>query len=132
MVNEPHYKKVEREAIEKLDALMSLPLLEHQDAIDYDKEFDPWRLFPSLYGSYSSEFDDLAIEVLADVCDGYRQGQRSDLASEIFREMLCTSGLCEYGTSPRACFPTTSFKQRLPALIEKWDEYRRLKWGAET
>lgn len=125
---EEWYLKAQREASEKLDALLAIPQMDPHDRRDDDLEFDPWRLFPCLYGSYSSEFDDLAIEVLTDIRDGYKPGQRADLASEMFREMLCTSDLCEYGTSPRACFPTTAFEKRLPALIEKWTEYRRLKW----
>lgn len=127
-MSEPYYMRVEREAVEKLDALLAVPQMDPSERRDCDTEFDPWRLFPSLYGSYSSEFDDLAIEVLCSIRDGYKPGQRRDLASEMFREMLCTTGLCSYGTSPRACFPTTGFAQRLPALIEKWTEYRRLQW----
>lgn len=131
-MDEPYYVKVDREAVEKLDAIMALPQVDPNDPNDYDKEFHPWRLFPALYGSYSSEFDDLAIAVLSDVRDGYKPGQRNDLASEMFREMLCTSGLCNYGTSPRSCFPTTGFAKRLPVLIEKWTAYKNFVWGDET
>ncbi len=50
------------------------------------------------------------------------------LAHEMFREMLCTKGLCDYGTSPRVCFPTQQFKKLLPQLIEKWKAYYKLQW----
>ena len=131
-MEEPWYVKEDRAAVEHLDALMALPMPDPQNPQDYDKEFDPWNLFPFLYGSYSSEFDDLAIEVLSNLRDGFPDHMRRDLAAEMFREMLCTAHLCDYGTSPRVCFPTQGFKTRLPALIEKWTEYRRLKWDDEN
>lgn len=55
--------------------------------------------------------------------------RRDDLGADIFREMLCVSDLCSYGTSPRVCFPTQPFKALLPALIEKWRAYAVLVWG---
>lgn len=98
------------------------------DGVAYpEDEFDPWSLFPCLYGSYSSCFDKLAVDVLTDLKNStYR---REDLASEIFREMLCTANLCDYGTSPRVCFPTESFKALLPELIGRWTEYGNAHWG---
>lgn len=89
--------------------------------------FDPWEMFPAVYGSYSSEFDRLAIDVLTDIEHGTRY--RTDLAAEMFREMLCTAGMCDYGTSPRTCFATAPFKAVLPRLIERWREFTDLRWG---
>ena len=123
--------KVDREAGEKLAALLALPMPENSDMLGIEGEFCPWELFPSLYGSYSSEFDELAIEVLCNIRDGWKPDQRNDLAAEMFREMLCTAHLCDYGTSPRSCSPTTRFGELLPALIEKWTAYSRLAWGDE-
>jgi hypothetical protein len=120
---------MEPNVFESLDALLALAQPDPNEPRDYDTEFDPWRLFPALYGAYSSDFDDLAIAVLSDLRDGYRHGQRRDLAAEMFREMLCTAELCDYGTSPRACFPVREFSERLPALIDKWTEYRKITWG---
>jgi hypothetical protein len=95
--------------------------------------FDPWEIFPSLYGSYSSEFDDMAILVLDNVLNG-RFGAKDGegLAHEMFREMLCTAGLCNYGTSPRGCFPhhaVDGIVELLTALLAKWREYRAAEWG---
>jgi hypothetical protein len=49
-MSESFYVKAEREAVEKLTAILAKPLSEY-DVRSVD-EFDPWELFP-LYGSYS-------------------------------------------------------------------------------
>lgn len=125
-MSEPYYVKVEREAVEKVTALLAKPISEYDTPSIED--FDPWELFP-LYGSYSSDFDELALDVLRELRDG--QKKRDDLAAEIFREMLCNLHLCDYGTSPRVCFPTTGFKTLLPQLIEKWEAYSEHAWREE-
>lgn len=90
--------------------------------------FDPWELFPALYGSYSSDFDECAIDVLKEILSGKKV--RDDLGAEMLREMLCRAELCGYGTSPRVCFPTSAFLPQLPALIEKWEAYSAVAWGS--
>jgi len=89
-------------------------------------EFDPWEIFPCLHGSYDSRFDECAIDVLTEVMNFDRK--REDLGADMFREMLCNLNLCDYGTSPRVCFPTTAFKEVLPELIEKWKQHAELAW----
>lgn len=90
--------------------------------------FDPWEdLFPAIYGSYSSDFDECAIDVLKEVLSGKKV--RDDLGAEMFREMLCRADLCGYGTSPRVCFPTGAFRPLLPVLIEKWTAYSAVAWA---
>jgi hypothetical protein len=117
----------ERKAAAQVTELLALPNMPADRVCGAGECFEPWDLFPCLYGSYSSEFDEMAIEVLLDLKEGTRT--RTDLASEMFREMLCTSDLCNYGTSPRTCFPTQAFKSVLPALIERWIEYAEIQWG---
>ena len=91
-------------------------------------EFDPWDIFP-LYGSYSSEFDDMAISTLTDLLNStYTSRERYGLAQEMFREILCDMELCEYGTSPRSCWANESFKTILPEYISKWKQYNKLQW----
>ena len=124
---ESHYAKLEREAAQRAQALLARPMSSDANMMGCEGEFDPWDLFPCLYGSYSSEFDRLAIEVLCDIRDGTHK--RDDLSAEIFREMLCTANLCDYGTSPRVCFATERFGELLPALIERWRAYSVLAWG---
>ena len=116
-------------AIDILRHQLTLPICPDPQQM-CDEYFDPWAAFPSLYGSYSSEFDDMAIEVLESIAG---QEYRSEpLSHQMFREMLCTAGLCEYGTSPRTCFPDygTKFADILPVLIEKWNAYRAAAWTA--
>ena len=120
------YEEQERKAVAAVDAALALPAIPDDGAYSDGECFDPWDLFPCLYGSYSSAFDDMAIEVLSDIRDGTHN--RTDLAGEMFREILCTAGLCDYGTSPRVCFASSTFKPRLPQLIDRWREYSAIHW----
>jgi len=120
----------EKDAAKKVAELLALPPIPSDGLYSIGECFDPWELFPAVYGSYSSEFDELAIAVLEDIRDGTHL--RDDLANEIFREMLCTSDLCTYGTSPRVCFATREFAPLLPKLIEKWREYASIKWKSSA
>lgn len=123
------YEQRELSANAAVDALLALPPIPADGFYSDGECFDPWSLFPCLYGSYSSAFDDMAIEVLADIRDSTHK--RTDLAAEMFREMLCTLGHCNYGTSPRVCFASEGFKKSLPRLIERWQEYAKIKWTDE-
>ena len=116
----------QKEAAARVEAEMAKRLPEYDGDLG-DDVFDPWSLFPCLYGIYNSEFDELAIDVLAGLRD--KRFARDDLAGEMFREMLCTAELCDYGTSPRVCFTTPDFKELLPRLIEMWKSYRNVMWG---
>lgn len=108
---------------------LALPVIQkNTDAYyDHDEIFDPWEIFPSIYGSYSEEFDDMAILVLENMLQGSNTGE--SLAHEMFREMLCVAGLADYGTSPRTCFPEYGVKDALTALLAKWREYRTVEWS---
>jgi hypothetical protein len=120
------YEELERKVGDAVDALLTRPPIPEDGMYSDGDCFDPWDLFPCVYGSYSSEFDDMAIEVLSDIRD--KTYNRTDLAAEMFREMLCTAGLCDYGTSPRVCFPSAVFKEKLPQFIERWREYSKIRW----
>jgi hypothetical protein len=121
------YEKRAHEAIVALDALLALPSIPADGMFSDGECFAPWDLLPCVYGTYSRAFDDLALAVLSNLHDGTYN--RADLAAEMFREMLCTTGLCDYGTSPRVCFASTEFKERLPRLIERWREYSQIHWS---
>ncbi len=101
-----------------------LPTSGNEDGYVED-QFDPWDDI-GLFGCYSSEFDDLAIAVLTDM----HSGEFTDrgLAGEMFRELLCRQDLCEYGTSPRCCWPFGTFREALPEIIQKWDALRAIRW----
>ncbi|UWQ29932.1 hypothetical protein [Leisingera sp. M523] len=113
----------------RVQAVLAKPLALPGEIATTD-DFDPWELFPAIYGSYDSEFDRCAIEVLCEVRDGERR--RGDLAADMFREMLCTAELCDYGSSPRVCFPTMEFRALLPDLISKWREYSQATWEEQV
>lgn len=93
--------------------------------------FDPWEILPCFYGSYSSAFDDVAILVLENIRDEkFGEAAGEGVAHEMFREVLCTYNLCDYGTSPRGCFPNwgSGFEHTLDDLIDKWRQYRTAQW----
>lgn len=120
-----------REAAQKVAAEMAKPMPEYyEDAGDH--VFDPWELFPCIYGTYSEAFDDMALVVLRNIilASEWRHDEQApeDLAHEIFREMLCTADLCEYGTSPRVCFATPDFAELLPQLVDRWDKLAAIRW----
>lgn len=125
-MTELHVHKVQREAAERLQAILARP--DRQRDFPLEDEFDPWDIFPCLLGCYSKAFDDLAIEVLEAVRD--KRIESESLAHQMFREILCTAELCDYGSSPRACFATAEFEQLLPVLIDRWKVYRHLQWGS--
>ena len=120
----------QNEAIAALKAELERPVGRELDWRNPDF-FDPWRLFEGMiYGSYNSDFDDMAILVLDNIANQRWGGDAGEgLAHEMFREMLCVINLCDYGTSPRGCFPTPEFRELLPALLAKWREYREVEWA---
>lgn len=92
-----------------------------------DGVFDPWEIIGCMYGSYSDGFDICAIHVLEELLA--KKADRDDLASYMFREVLCKLDLCDYGTSPRVCFATPQFYATLPELIAKWKAFSTVQWG---
>lgn len=120
-----HWQR-QKEAAAKVAEMMKRPLLDelYSDS-DFSSPFDPWELTP-IYGTYSSDFDDCAIDVLEEIRD--KRKVRDDLGAEMFREMLCRMELCDYGTSPRVCFSTPDFAEILPAFIEKWKAFSAQHW----
>lgn len=124
------WKKADIEAAEKVRAALALSLPVDEYDSGQEKSFDPWEeIFPAVYGSYSSEYDDCALTVLRDLRDEKFGESRNDLAAEMMREMLCKMDLCEYGGSPRGCWATPEFAELIPDLIAKWEAYHEIKWG---
>lgn len=126
------------QAGEKLRALLAKPIdVEGEPWLKGTGDlFDPWDLFPSLYGSYSSEFDDMAILVLENIlAKRWGADHGEGLAHQMFREMLCNAYLCDYGTSPRGCFPNwgvDGIEDLLTQLLSKWKEYRAAEWESDS
>lgn len=123
-----YYEKARKAATDRLNEELAKPFdaEPRADGVTYgEDEFDPWSLFPSVYGSYSKAFDDLALRVLRNIQE--REFEDDDLAAEIFREMLCTADFCSYGTSPRVCFWDLD-QVLLAALIDRWTEWSSRTW----
>ena len=122
------WTKHEKAASDKVKAAMDKGLPPDRDEIYSSQFFDPWRdVIGCMYGDYNSEFDDCALGVLRDLRD-QRTAWILDLSSEMFREVLCNLSLCSYGTSPRSCFPTESFAELLPSLIDMWQARSEMLW----
>lgn len=130
MTEEPWYQRVDREAAERVAAELAKPMPEERDDLMDADRFHPWNILPAIHGNYSSDFDDCAIEVLTALIENNFNG-RHDLAAEMLREMLCVANLCDYGSSPRVCFPTPGFAALLPELLARWKDYYQLHWGQE-
>lgn len=121
--------RAQEHAATKVRDILSRTMPETRDMLGLGDVFDPWDIFPAVYGTYCSSFDQCAIDVLSEIVNGKRV--REDLGADMLREMLCTADLCSYGTSPRVCFPSTQFKELLPELIEKWITYEKISWGED-
>jgi len=122
--------EVDIKAAEKVRQALAFPLPETQYDCGAEGFFDPWGIFPCFYGNYSGEFDQMAITTLERLRD--RVFEPEDLAAQMFREYLCVHHLCDYGSSPRVCFPTSQFEPLLPDLIKKWRAYSAIHWGQDV
>lgn len=111
----------------RVEALLVLPIVELNEIAGVGEFFDPWSLFPGVYGIYCEDFDQCAIEILNDLTN--QRFERQDLGARMFREMLCTASLCMYGTSPRTCFPTPDFLPLVSRFMGKWKDYAFAQWG---
>lgn len=114
------------EALTRIRQFITEPLYDPDSPWD-DNGGSPWEaVFPVLYGTYSQEFDLVALHVLEGIRT--RTVQDEQVAHEMLREMLCEQGLCEYGVSPRSCWPVPEFEAELPALIEQWRAWSAAYW----
>ena len=103
------------------------------NAEDEDGEYwDPWEALGLRCLSYNSEIDQNAIDVLRGIGDKL---YNSDIAArtglpaqyvELLQSIFCGSDWCEYGTSPRGCFPMAD---DFPALIAAWEAFYERRWG---
>lgn len=94
--------------------------------------WDPWDALGIGCASYNSGIDQNAINVLCGIrdklfCDDIaeRYGM-SALHVELFQSIFCSADWCEYGTSPRGCFPED--REGFPALIAAWEAYFKRRW----
>jgi hypothetical protein len=55
------WEKLESEAADKVREILARPMPKSSDTIGIVGEFEPWDIFPAIYGSYSTDFDKCAI-----------------------------------------------------------------------
>jgi hypothetical protein len=117
---------------EELEAALAKPLpCEECDYIVHSETFDPWDdVIKGIYGSYSSESDDLMIAALKAVRDKrtFEFIDERGFAGEFALYVLSGHGLTEYGTSPRGAWPDDALADLWQPLIDKWEAYARDQW----
>ena len=97
---------------------------------DWDGSYwDPWESLGLRCCSYNAVIDIAAIRVLESV----QAGQfGTDIAGidpvlvELLKSIFCSHNWCEYGTSPRGCFPMD--REGFHLLIDGWKAYYGRKW----
>jgi hypothetical protein len=102
---------------------------------DENSEYwDPWEALGLGCCSYSGDADDNALAVLRGIRDGLYStdiAKRTGLTSshvELLQGIFCSADWCEYGTSPRGCWPVD--REGFPALIAAWEAYYQRHWGS--
>lgn len=107
----------------------------------YDQEgneyYNPWNAMGVHCGGYGGDVDWDIIRVLR-IIGGPRESSRYnlDIAKEtglapnhveLIQYLLCSADWCDYGTSPRGCFP--NYGNDFAALIAAWEGYYVHHWG---
>lgn len=96
--------------------------------------WDPWEALGLDCMSYNSEIDTAAINVLKGIASEKRY--TTDIASkykidpllvEFLQSIFSGSNWCEYGTSPRGCWPID--RDGFHLIIEAWEAYYERHWG---
>lgn len=114
---------------EKLEAALAKP--DQYDTVGDPDCFDPWEdVITGIYGSYSSESDDLMLAALCAVRDKetFDFIKRRGFAGEFALYVLAGHGLLEYGMSPRGGWPDHEIADLWQPLIDKWEAYDRIAW----
>lgn len=103
-----------------------------EDAQSHTEVFDPWNdVIEGIYGSYSSESDEIMIAALKAVRDRttFEFVKERGFVAEFVLYVLSGHGLTEYGTSPRGGWIEPSIKDLWQPLIDKWESYANIMWG---
>jgi len=116
----------------KLKAALDKPLPEDGQSV-HDEVFDPWSdVIEGIYGSYSSESDDLMIGALKAVRDKTTFDFIRDqgFAGEFALYVLAGHRMTEYGTSPRGAWADFAIEDLWQPLIDKWEAYAKIVWSS--
>lgn len=99
-----------------------------------DAEFDPWTRLGVRCGGYSSDQDDLGIAIFEIIIEDF-PAYCTDIAArvgvspahvELWQYILCSAGLCEYGSSPRGCWPVNDDDAK--KFLQDWKAFRDDSW----
>jgi hypothetical protein len=124
-LSEYHYEKIRDERFAEL-----LALLRTDDPEECS--FDPWELFPAVYGSYSEDHGEAAIEALQRVLKVKEFSGPPTIGVELFMEMLCTQELAGYGMSPRTAWLESGGPQHVSIMkewLERFIRYENERWN---
>lgn len=95
--------------------------------------WNPWVALGIGCGGYRGDGDQNALAVLRGINVHLYStdiAERTGLASshvELLQEIFCSANWCEYGTSPRGCWPID--REGFPLLIEAWEQYYERHWS---
>jgi hypothetical protein len=97
--------------------------------------WDPWEALGLPCCSYNSKIDQAAIDVLRLVAgpefiyctDIAEQTGHSPVLVEMFQGIFSSANWCEYGTSPRGCWPID--RNGFHKIVEAWEAYFERRWG---
>lgn len=123
-----------RHTRETIAAALAKPVPEHESDVGDMAFFDPWTdVIEGIYGSYSSESDELMIGALKAARDHttFEFIKAKGFAGEFALYVLAGHNLLEYGTSPRGGWPDPIAADSWQALIDKWEVYAAVCWKQE-
>jgi hypothetical protein len=118
----------------RLLSALAKPIAENRECKSLD-DFDPWEdVIQGIHGGYSSESDELMIDVLKAVRDRktFEIIKEKGFAAEFMLYVLSGHDLTEYGTSPRGGWPYHKIEDLWQPLIDKWVAYAEAEWGPKT
>lgn len=100
----------------------------------FEDYWDPWEALRIGCCSYHSAIDVAAIRVLEGIHSGKyctdiaHENDLDPLLVEMLQGIFCSADWCEYGSSPRGCFPTD--RENFHLLIDGWKTYYKITWGS--
>jgi len=129
-VAELPYEKRDREIGERLRAYIAttpqqIVPVEGEDYHTVVEDF--WDILGIHCGGYGSDVDDDIIKVMEAM--HAQVGNTSSIAShtglsephvELIQYILCSAGMCDYGTSPRGCWLIHTVKDLVPEIVARW------------
>lgn len=108
-------------------------ILEPNEEDENGPYWDPWSALGIYCATYNSRIDADALAVLVGIHKGLFNEEIAaahvlpEQYVELLQSIFSSAGWCDYGTSPRGCFPSDPVS--FPKIIDTWREYYRRTWG---